>query len=153
MIRYLKKVHELLQEFTRVQVRHIPRTENSWADALAKLAMELQEDLERQVPVEHLMEPLVDINSDEVLPIMTAPSWMDPIWDYLLNGILPSNMKEASKLRARSFRFTLLQETLYKRGFSAPFLKCIGNEDANYVIREVQEGISGNHIGARDLAG
>ena len=38
MIYYLKKVRELLKKFIRVQVRHIPRTENSRADALAKLA-------------------------------------------------------------------------------------------------------------------
>ena len=37
MILYLKKVHELLKKFVRVQVRQVPRTENSRADALAKL--------------------------------------------------------------------------------------------------------------------
>ena len=153
MIHYLKKVRELLRKIVRVQVRHIPRTENSWAEALAKLATTSQEDLERRVPVEHLMEPSVDVNSDEVLPVMTASSWMDPIWDYLLNGILPSDLKEASKLRARSARFALLRGTLYKRGFSTPLLKCIGKEDANYVLREVHEGICGNHIEARALVG
>ena len=152
MIRYLKNVHELLKKFVRVQVRHILRTENSKADALSKLATASREDLDRGVPVEHLMEPSVDVNNDEVLLVMTAPSWMDPIWDYLLNGILPSDPKEASKLRARSARFALLRGTLYKRGFSAPLLKCIGKEDANYVLREVHEGIYGNHIGARALA-
>ena len=150
---YLKKVCELLKKFVRVQVRHIPRTENSRADTLAKLATTPQEDLDRRVLVKHLMEPSVDVNSDEVLPILTALSWMDPIWDYLLNGIFPSDPKEASKLRARSANFALLWGTLYKRGFSAPLLKCIGNEDANYVLREVHEGICGNHIRARFLAG
>ena len=38
MIIYLKKVRELLRKFVLVQVRHIPRAENSRADALAKLA-------------------------------------------------------------------------------------------------------------------
>ena len=81
MICYLKKVRELLKKFVRVQVRHIPRMENSRANALAKLATASQEDLDRQVPVEHLMEPSVDINSNEVLQVMTAPSRMNPIWD------------------------------------------------------------------------
>ena len=101
MIRYLKKVREFLKKFIWVQVRHIPRMENSRVDALAKLATAPQEDLDRRVPVEHLMEPSVNVNSDGVLPVMTAPSWMDPIWDYLLNGILPSNLKGASILRSR----------------------------------------------------
>ena len=38
MILYLKKVWDLLKKFVLVQVRHIPRAENSRADALAKLA-------------------------------------------------------------------------------------------------------------------
>ena len=78
---------------------------------------------------------------------------MDPIWDYLVDGTLPSDPKEASKLRARSARFTVHWGTLYKRGFSTPILKCVGKEDANYILREVHEGICGNHIGARTLAG
>ena len=70
-----------------------------------------------------------------------------------MNGILPSDPKEASKLRARLARFALLRGTLYKRGFSAPLLNCIKNEDVNYILREVHKGICGNHIGARALAG
>ena len=151
MILYLKKVREMLKKFLRVQVRHVPRMENSWADALAKLATTPQEDLGRRVPVEHLMEPSVNVNINEVLPLMTSPRWMDPIW--LLNGTLPSDPNEASKLRFRSAKFVLLRGTLYKRGFSAPLLKCVGKEYADYVLREVHEGICGNHIGARTLAG
>ena len=85
--------------------------------------------------------------------MMSEPSWMDPIWDYLVEGTLPSDPKEASKLRSRSARFTVHQGTLYKPGFSTPILKCVGNEDANYILREVHEGICGKHIGARTLAG
>ena len=54
------------------------------------------------------MEPSVNVNNDEVLPVMIASSWMNPIWDYLLNGTLPSDLKEESKLRARSAKFVLL---------------------------------------------
>ena len=99
------------------------------------------------------MEPSVDVNNDEVLLVMTTWSWMDPIWDYLLNVILPNDLKEASKLRARPTRFALLLGTLYKRGFSAPLLKYIGKEDAKYLLGEVHESICGNHIGARALVG
>ena len=69
-----------------------------------------------------------------------------------MDGTLTSDPKEASKLRTRSGRFTINRGTLRKRGFSTPILKCIGKVDANYVLREVHEGICGNHIGARTLA-
>ena len=78
---------------------------------------------------------------------------MDPIWDYLIKGLLPNDPKEASKLRTRSSRFIIHRGTLYKRGFFTPILKCIVWGDADYVLREVQEGVCGNHIGARALAG
>ena len=74
MILYLKKVRKLLQKFTRVQVRHVPRTENTRADALAKLVTTLQEDLDRLIPVEHLPEPSVSIDGEKVSPIMSEPS-------------------------------------------------------------------------------
>ena len=152
MILYLKKVLELLKNFTWVQVRHVPRAKNTRADALAKLATTPQEDLDRLIPVEHLPEPSVNIDGEEVSPVMSEPSWMDPIWDYLVDGTLPIDPKEASKLRTRSARFTIHRGTLYKRGFSTHILKCVGKKDANYVLRKVREGICGNHIGAKSLA-
>ena len=153
MILYLKKVRELLRKFVRVKIRHIPRAENSRADALTKLATASQEDLNRLTPVEHLSEPSIDLNDEEISPVMSEPTWMDPIWDYLLERLLPNDPNEASKLRSRSARFTIHRGTLYKRGFFTPILKCIAREDANYVLREVHEGVCGNLIGARALAG
>ena len=78
---------------------------------------------------------------------------MDPIWDYLIGGLLPSDPKEVAKLRTRLARFTVHKGRLYKRGFFAPILKCIEERDAEYVLREVHEGVCGNHIRARALAG
>ena len=153
MIIYLKKVWELLKKFTLVQVRHIPRTENSRADTLAKLATASQEDLSRLTPIEHLAEPSIDLTDVEVFPLKSEPSWMDPIWDYLIEGLLPSDPKEAAKLRTRSARFTNHRGSLYKQGFFTPILKCIAGKDTDYVLKEVHEGVCGNHIKARALAG
>ena len=114
MILYLKKVRELLKKFIRVQVKHVPRAENSRVNALAKLATTLEEDLGRLIPVEYLPKPSISIDNGEVAPVMSEPSWMDPIWDYLVEGTLPSDPNEASKLRARSARFTIHRGTLYK---------------------------------------
>ena len=153
MILYLKKVRDLLKKFVLVQVRHVPRAENSRVDTLAKLATALQEDLSRLTLVEHLAEPSIDLNGMEVSPVMSEPSWMDPIWDYLIEELLPNDPKEASKHRTRSVRFIVHRVSLYKRGFFTPILKCIARKDADYVLREVHEGVCGNHIGARALSG
>ena len=79
MILYLQKVRDLLKKFVLVQVKHVPRVENSLADALAKLATALQEDLGRSTLVEYLAEPSIDPYSMEVAPVESVPSWMDPI--------------------------------------------------------------------------
>ena len=142
-----------MKKFVLVQVIHIPRTENSRADALAKLAITSQEDLSRSTPVEYLAEPSIDLCGVEVAPIASKPSWMDLIWDYIIDGRLPDDPKEASKIRTRSARFTNHKGSLYKRGFFTPILKCIAGKDTDYMLREVHKGVSGNHIEARALAG
>ena len=45
----------------------------------------------------------------------------------------------------------LMEDVLYKRGFSHPYLKCLVPDEANYIIREVHEGVCGNHSGAQSL--
>ena len=135
-----------------VQVKHVPRAENSRGDALAKLATAPQEYLGRSTPVEYLAEPSIDLCDVEVAPVESEPSWMEPIWDYLIDGSLPDDPKEAAKIRARSARFTNHKGSVYKRGLFTPILKCIAGKDTKYVLREVHEGICGNHIGARALA-
>ena len=47
------------------------------------------------------------MSDEEVSLVMSEPSWMDPIWDYLVDRTLLSDPKEASKLRMRSARFTI----------------------------------------------
>ena len=38
-------------------------------------------------------------------------------------------------------------------GFSQPYLRCLDFEDAAYVLREIHEGVCGNHSGPRSLMG
>ena len=153
MILYLRKVRDILKKFVLVQVKYVPRAENSRADALAKLSTASQKDLRRSTPVEYLAEPSIDLYGGVVAQVGSKPTWMEPIWDYIIDGTLPDDPKETAKIRARSARFTNHKGSLNKRGFFTPFLKCIVGEDTEYVLREVHEGICGNHIGARALAG
>ena len=44
-----------------------------------------------------------------------------------------------------------MKNILYKRGFSHLYLRCLIPEEAEYVMREVHEGICENHFRARSL--
>ena len=49
----------------------------------------------------------------------------------------------------------VLNDELYKRGLSQPYLRCVEEEEeeeAKYVLEEVHGGICGDHIGAKSLA-
>ena len=76
---------------------------------------------------------------------------MTPITSYLKDGVLPNGKEAAKKLKVQATRFVLIKDVLYKRGFSRPYLKCLIPEEANYVMREVHEGICGNHSGSQSL--
>jgi len=49
-------------------------------------------------------------------------------------------------------RYTLIGGQLYRRGHTEPLLKCLKNFEAEYVLREIHEGVYGNHSRSRMLA-
>ena len=67
---------------------------------------------------------------------------------YLKDGMLLDGKEAARKLKVQATRFVLIKDILYKRGFSRPYLRCLGLDEADYVMREVHEGIYGNHSGS-----
>ncbi|XP_050263909.1 uncharacterized protein LOC126708137 [Quercus robur] len=76
---------------------------------------------------------------------------MTPIISFLQDGRLPQDVEEARKVRKRAARFTILNDTLYKRGFSMPYLKCVDEEEAKYILKEIHEGVCGDHAGPISL--
>ena len=116
------------------------------ADTIAKEAS-ANESMDEFDEIQYM--PSIDI--PEVQQVESKGNWMTPILSYLKDGRLPEEKDEAKKLRVRSAGYVLMDEVLYKRGFSQPYLRCLPPNEANYVLREVHEGASGNHSGARSL--
>ena len=69
---------------------------------------------------------------------------MTPIVSFLQDGRLPQNTEKAKKVKKRAVRFTILNDTLYKRDFSMPYLRCVNKEEAKYILEEIHEGICGD---------
>ena len=74
-----------------------------------------------------------------------------PLISYLKTGMLSDGKDVVRKLKFQASRFVLIKDVLYKRGFSQPYLRCLSHEEADYIMREVHEGICGNHLGAQSL--
>uniref|UniRef100_A0A2N9I9Y3 Uncharacterized protein n=1 Tax=Fagus sylvatica TaxID=28930 RepID=A0A2N9I9Y3_FAGSY len=147
MKKYLTVVQTLLPHFKKVEFVQIPREENVDANCLARLASS-GEDFDGFLEIQG--QPFTE--EETVNSIKDNVSWMSPIVRYLKEGKLPTDKMEARKLRIRASHFQLLDDILYKMGFSRPHLRCLSPEEANYVIKEVHEGICRNHSGARALA-
>ena len=95
------------------------------------------------------LSPLIDFN--DVQEICSESNWTTTIASYLKDGIFPNEKEAVRKLKVRAARFVLIKDVLYKRDFSHPYLRCLGYEEADYVMREVHEEICKNHLGSRSL--
>ncbi|KAI5339814.1 hypothetical protein L3X38_019086 [Prunus dulcis] len=150
MTAYLQHARHLLATFHAHSIRQVPRSENSHADALARLASALEQGTGRHIHIEFLAQP--STQAPLICTIDHSPTWMDPILQFLQNQTLPADPAEARRVRHRSARYLVINGSLYKRGFSLPYLRCLTPEEGHYVLREIHEGICGNHSGARSLA-
>ena len=63
------------------------------------------------------------------LAIQSTNSWMTPIILLLQDGHLFQDTDEAKKIKKRAAKFMVLNDTLYKRGFLMPYLKCVDKRD------------------------
>ncbi|XP_076907399.1 uncharacterized protein LOC143563826 [Bidens hawaiensis] len=148
MASYLSQAKDLMKQFTSCKVVHIKRSENRPADALSKLASTSFEHMGRDVRIEVL--DASSVPQHQVLVIQTgATSWMEPIRAYLSSGILPEDKAEARKIRHKALWYQMHDEVLFRTSFLGPLLRCIDAGDANYVVREIHEGICGLHAGPR----
>ncbi|GJW06148.1 reverse transcriptase domain-containing protein [Tanacetum coccineum] len=74
------------------------------------------------VLVEVLKEKSIQKREVATIVEEDGPTWMTPIMEYLKDGTLPDDRKEASKLRIKARQYELLEGVLYKRSFLKPWL-------------------------------
>ena len=144
--KYLNKVERLVKIFKEANFVKILREENMEANILTKEAS-TNEAMEEFDEIQYI--PSIDLS--EVQQVESGGNWMTPIVSYLKDRRLLEGKDEARKLRVRSARYVLMDEVLYKRGFSQTYLRCLAPNEANYLLREVHEGVCGNHSRARSL--
>ena len=145
MKKYLEEVKNRIGSL-EVRFVQIPREENECADRLAKAASAEFMIAPKQVLSFIQISSLIDDEAN-VQEINSKVNWKMPLITYLRSGTLPYGKDAARKLKVKASRFVLIKDVLYKRGFSQPYLRCLSHDEADYVMREVHEGICGNHSG------
>jgi ribonuclease HI len=98
---YCQAAQKLMRKFENIQVDHIPRGENSSADALAKLASSLvfpgDDHVQIRVEERWLLPAVLELVQDEyevniiVVANVEESDWRKPFLDYFNNGSLPDD--------------------------------------------------------------
>ena len=146
MAQYFSKVRNTLDRLNKWAIKRIPRIKNVQADALARITVTL--------PIKEAV--LLSIHLQTTLSIAVTPvcntnetsaSWSHEIKNYLQTRNLPEESKRAHKIRVQAARFTLIEDYLYMRSFGGPYLMCLNNTEAQYVLAKLHDGVCGNHTG------
>ncbi|XP_043804435.1 uncharacterized protein LOC122721306 [Manihot esculenta] len=154
MQNYLAKVKaieaELKSRGIAVRYQRIPQEENEEADLLSRLSKEELKQLPDEVYIQHISIPAFD-KTTTVMQVEQGQSWMTPYLEYLEKGKLPEDKDEAKKIAARAANYQAVRGTLYRRGKSTPWLRCVGLDKAVKVLEEIHWGMCGAHQGAGTL--
>ncbi|XP_074373613.1 uncharacterized protein LOC141713954 [Apium graveolens] len=144
---YLKCAQRIITRFNEVRLELIPRGKNEGADELSKQGSRREATLLGVVPLDIQRQPSVPEHEVGSLGDDLGLTWMTHILAYIKEDSLPDEKNEARRIRYKASRYMIYDGVLYRRGFSVPLLKCIDRDECNYILREVHEGICGNHSG------
>ncbi|XP_074361078.1 uncharacterized protein LOC141701294 [Apium graveolens] len=150
MAKYLRVVKGILTQFDEWYAQHVPREENTTADALSQFASSEIDNYPRSIYFQVLKTPTIHV-INLIAPVGVARCWIDPIKTHLETGWLPDDAQEARKLSVTTLRYSLIEGLLYKRSFIIPYLKCLRPLEAEDALKEAHEGICGQHLRGRAL--
>ncbi|KAM2335051.1 hypothetical protein ACFXTH_012510 [Malus domestica] len=88
----------------------------------------------------------------EVCNLQQGDCWITPIYRFLAHGTLLNDNVQAKHIRYKATRYLIINDPLYKRGFNLPYLRCLTPAEVETVIREIHEGVCGDHAESQSLA-
>ena len=170
---YLDRCLDIISCFDEFTIYHVPRFDNPIANTLAQQAFgyEIQKrNFHKKKPV-FVADQVCALNAPVRLVADTGRTgqtsheigqnvgetvaadsvvkadvsdWRTPIAKYMRN---PS-FKADRKIQLMAFKFTLVDDELYRRTADDLLLKCLGPDEARVAMGEVHEGICGTHQSA-----
>jgi ribonuclease HI len=143
MGKYCTALRKLEDKFEGLEFHHVERDRNTTADALSKLGSSWT-----QVPpgvfIQEVMHPSISLDQVEECNILSQPEsdsddWREPIIRYIKNEE-PDDKNAIERIARQSTHYTLIGETLYRRGASGVLMKCILSATGKQLLGEVHAG-------------
>ena len=151
LLKYYQISKTLIDNFECFEMYYIRTENNTKVDLLSKLASTEKTGHLKTIIQETLQTPTIDIE-EVMVGEVEEPVRMTPYKNFLIWEVLPSDKNEARRLKWKVNYYVILDGDLFKRGLTSPLLKSLNNQQADYVIRELHEGICSLHIGGCSLA-
>jgi hypothetical protein len=115
-----------------------------------------------QVPprvfVQEIPHPSISLDQAEECNTLSqlesdTDDWRKPIIRYIKNKEEPDDKNAAERIARQSAHYTLIGETIYRRGASGVLMKCILSSTGKQLLDEVHAGQCGIHAASKTLVG
>jgi ribonuclease HI len=157
MGKYCTAVRKLEDKFEGQEFHYVERDRNTTADVLSKLGSS-----RTQVPpgvfVQEISHPNISLDQAEECNTLSQPeldsgNWRRPIIKYIKNEEEPDDKNTTERIARQSAHYTLIGETLYRRGASGVLMKCVLLATGKQRLNEIHAGQCGIHAASRTLVG
>ncbi|XP_028062982.1 uncharacterized protein LOC114266295 [Camellia sinensis] len=130
---YRTTVQRFLDKFQKVEIEHVPRSDNKFSDVLATLGarVDIPEE-EVTIVINKRTEPSI-IPEDEDLP----EDWRAEVLEQLRSKIGKLTM-------AKLAQFIIIQGELYFRGGTGFLARCVGQQEASFRLQQIHEKFCGD---------
>ena len=133
------------------------RDRNTAADALSKLGSS-RTQVPPRVFVQEVLHPSISLDRVEECNTLSqleldSKDWREPIIRCIKNEEQPNDKNAAECIARQSAHYTLIGETLYRRGASGVLMKCILSATGKQLLEEIHAGQCGIHAASRTLVG
>ena len=110
----------------------ISQAKNAETNFLARLASLDEYNVTSELCVEIRRQP--SIEGEQILNIKEQDKWMTPIVRYLKEWWRPEDKMDIRKIQLRVARFIIIDDILYRRGYSLPYLRYATSKEVDYVL-------------------
>lgn len=113
----------------------MPQEQTEKVDRLTRFASSVTESLNPGIFVGCLFKPSIEVEEDrEINMANPQPERVSQIIKYMKNGEFPEDKEDERKVKIWSSRYLFFSDILYKRSFTLPLLRCLSEEEVDYVL-------------------
>ena len=155
--KYQAHLDQIVEQFEKIEYTYLPRDDNQFADALAKLASMLNIPNEwdgMTLRVERRKEPAYCCAIDSEPENTEEEPWYTDILRYKTSGEFPPNTSPRAQkaLRLLASQYSIILGELYKYTPNKIKLLCVHQNQAQRLMEEYHNGVCGPHMNGKMLS-